>query len=279
MANRSGEVLQQRELASPFYKELQVAKAAALEAGSIIMEGFQKIHEARIKPDNSLVSDIDISAEAKIHEIITTVFPNHAFWGEEGGKSHQESPNLWIVDPLDGSHNFLQDIPIFTMSIAYVENGELKVGVIHDPLHGELFWAEKGKGSFVNNESIHVSSESEFSDTTVGFTRGPHKENKMLLGRIYSTVGSEVRNTRILGSAALHFAYVASGRFDALVNIGNHPWDFAAGILLISEAGGKVTDLVGNELNFEKDKIIASNGIPTIHDPLIRIAKTQALDS
>lgn len=261
----------------PLHKELQTAKAAALEAGKIIRQGFGKVHKTWTKADNSLASAIDDAAEARIQEILTETFPDHAFWGEEGGRSSQKSPNLWIVDGLDGSHNFLAGIQDCAVSIAHIKDGELVIGVIYNPFRDELFWAERERGSFLNSKPIRVSVESVFSHATVGFTRGSIKEDKALLGKIYNAVGQEVRNTRILGSSALHFAYVASGRFDALVNIGNHPWDFAAGILLIREAGGRVTDLEGNDLNLETNRIIASNGVSTIHASLLGIAKTQAL--
>lgn len=265
------------ELESPFHEELQAAKAAAVGAGKIIMEGFGGAHKTQTKADNSLVSAVDIAAEASIRQTLAGAFPGSGFWGEEGGKSHQESPDLWIVDGLCGSHNYLKGIPLFSVSIAYLKDGELKLGVIYDPTHDELFWAEKDRGSFLDGEPIHVSTESVFSHATVGFTRGPAKEDKLLLGEIYNAAGQEVRNTRILGSVGLHFAYVASGRFDALVNISNHPWDYAAGILLVREAGGVVTDLEGNDWSLETNRIIASNDVPTIHEPLVSIAKTQAL--
>lgn len=240
---------------------LTVAIEAALAAGSLLKQGFGTSFEISSKEgSHNLVTTYDKLAESTIHEMIMKRFPTHGFLGEESGQK-KTGDILWIVDPLDGTVNFAHNVPIFSVSIGVLIGNKIVAAVIYQPITGELFWAEYGKGAFLNGKTLHVTAQNKLSDAylTTGFPYNVHEdplgciETFMKLTRM----GIPIRR---LGSAAIDLAYVAAGRFDGYWEVLLQPWDLAAGHLIVHEAGGLVTKYDGAPCNFlQGGNVIATN--------------------
>jgi myo-inositol-1(or 4)-monophosphatase len=218
-----------------------------------------------------LVTEVDKGAETMIRNLILTHFPEHSFLGEEGVapgpdgamnalKQVEDGEYLWIVDPIDGTTNFVHGFPFFSVSIALAYKGELIVGVIYDPSRDEMFVAEKGKGAYVGGKRMSVSVEDTLSDSLIasGFPSQYDSFTANMNG--IKALVPQVRNVRTTGSAALHLAYLAAGRLSGFWEYGLSPWDMAAGVLLVTEAGGKVTDITGDPYHLGVRHILATNG-------------------
>ncbi|MDD5163693.1 MAG: inositol monophosphatase family protein [Candidatus ainarchaeum sp.] len=254
-------------------KELSVAVKAAKEAGKIIMKGYGNIGFVRKKNDRlGNVTDIDFKAQEKIKKIILNAFPDAVILSEEE-ETHNFSDDMWIVDPLDGTNNFARGIKYFAVSIALMKNKKIVLGVVFDPVNGDLFHAEKGKGSFLNEKKILVSGSLQLENSTIDIgihkREGTREKNFALFQKMYQE-GSSFKH---FGSAALQLSFVAAGWLDAFLEYGLFSWDVAAGILLVEEAGGKVTDdKSGNfDLFNEGRAIVASNG--KIHGQILEALK------
>ncbi len=249
---------------------IEVAKQAALKAGQILLNHFGKIPASQIrhKRKNDFITFVDEQSEQIILKTIFEAFPDHAYLAEEIGSSRHEHDYLWIIDPLDGTTNFLQGIPVFAISIGLLHRGKPRLGVIYDPIHQELFWAEKGKGAFLNDQKIVVSNKTllEQSFIATGF---PFKAKHLLDDylKAFKGIFSECIGQRRMGAAAIDLAYVAAGRFDGFWELGLSGWDQAAGWIIIEEAGGRVTDFWGNSDFLFSHYTLASNG--KIHQQLI----------
>ena len=196
------------------------------------------------KDDRSLVSDVDREAEALIRGRIAAAFPSHGILGEEGGGSCRGAGTTWVIDPLDGTHNYLRGIPLFGVSIGVVQNGEFVAGVIDIPAEGLQYAAERGSGAWRNGERIRVSERADPATWSVGFDselrgRFPRK------ARVLEELGRSVFNVRMFGSSARSLSLVAEGALDGLVEFFDQPWDFAAGVVLVREAGGRFTGFDG----------------------------------
>lgn len=250
---------------------ISVALEAANLAGKIQMASFGKLHNSQIsmKSKNDFVTEIDKKSEKLIISTIKKYFPDHAIQGEESGVSAGKN-TLWIIDPLDGTSNYIHNIPVFAVSIGILQNNALKVGVIYDPVHKETYQAERGKGAFLNQKKIHVTKVSALADslmtTGIPFRARDRFDEYMKSFRQISlgTVGM-----RRGGSAALDLAYVACGRYDGFWELDLSPWDIAAGALILEEAGGKITDMWGKPDYLKNGDTLASNGL--IHKDLCRI--------
>ncbi|PYI50651.1 inositol monophosphatase family protein [Paenibacillus flagellatus] len=221
---------------------------------------------------HDLVTEVDKGSETMIRNLIKTHFPHHSILGEEGvapgadasAKALQEMQDdeyLWIVDPIDGTTNFVHGFPFFSVSIALAHRGEVIVGVVYDPNRDELFVAEKGKGAYVKGKPMHVSGEVKLSDALIA-TGFPADSRHALPANMkgVQAVAPKVRNIRVAGSAALHLAYVAAGRLSGFWEIGLNSWDIAAGALLVREAGGQVTDTAGQPYTLAVRHVLATNG-------------------
>jgi len=254
----------------------KTAHKAALAAGRILLDNFGKVKadEIRQKSVADYISYVDETSEKKIIEIIHSDFPDHGILAEESGSDKQQNDYRWIIDPLDGTTNYLHSIPVFAVSIALEFKGEIICGVIYNPVANELFWAEKGGGSFLNNEPIRVSGTQGLSDSFIA-TGFPFKIKHLLKKylKVFEAVFRESVGARRLGAAAIDLAYVACGRFDGFWEIGLNPWDIAAGIIIIEEAGGLVTDFWGTKNNLNCSYLIASNSI--IHNSLGEIIRVE----
>lgn len=248
-------------------KELDVAVSVAKEGGEILKGYFGKLGKVVVKSDKSFQTQADTRSEEKIISIIKDNFPDHTIKGEESGISNEGSKYVWVVDPLDGTTNFVTGIPFFSVSIALAEVEKVRVGVVYDPVHDELYSAEAGKEVRLNNSPIKVSGTSDLSASMIGHTR-PSAMKKSFAG-LFSKVEVQTRTPKILGSTALQLCYVASGKLDASFTFSPRPWDFAAGALIVEEAGGKVTDYEGKPWSLDSKNILASNG--RIHQGLLDI--------
>ena len=251
----------------------ECALEAAIKAGKILKEGFGSAFKISNKEGrNNLVTEYDIKSEKAIIEFIQSKFPEHTFLAEESGKTgiHKSNKVRWIIDPLDGTVNFAHNIPIFCVSIAAELEGELLCGIIYQPILDEVFFAVKSKGTFFNGVKVNVSDSHDIG-TSFLVTGFPYNVDK----NPYNCVDSFVKivlsgiPVRRLGSAALDLAYVACGRFDGFWEINLNPWDVAAGVLMVKESGGIVTQYDNSLYNIFDETIVATNG--GIHEQVLKV--------
>ena len=224
-------------------KELEVAIIAAKEAGEILKERFPKDNTVILKEDKSFQTESDILSEKKIISIIKESFPNHSIKAEESGLSEKDSEYLWLIDPLDGTTNYTIKFPLFAVSIALAKKGIVQLGVVYNPILGDLFIAEKGSGATLDDALIKVSNKNKLSSTFIGYSRSQKKKEEF--ARIFPKFELATRTPKILGSVALQLCYVANGVLDASVSLIANSWDTAAGVVIVREAGGEATDLEG----------------------------------
>ncbi|TFG97674.1 MAG: inositol monophosphatase [Calditrichales bacterium] len=242
---------------------IKTAIHAALKGSEILRENFGKIRsqDIRQKSANDFLTFVDEKTEAKIIEIIHSEYPEHAIIAEESGKDKRQSAYEWIIDPLDGTKNYISGIPVFGISIALRYNGKMQLGVVLDPIRNDLFHAEHGKGAFLNRASIRVSEretlKGAFLATGFPFKYLAHMHQYM---NSFEKIFEYASGVRRMGAAAIDLAYVAAGRFDGFWEIGLSPWDVAAGSILIREAGGKITDFWGADRYIDNTFTLASNG-------------------
>lgn len=252
---------------------LEVAVEAALAAGKIQRDRSQNIGRISSKGLRDLVTEVDILCEEEVIRIIKKRFPDHQFLAEESGASEESSsPGKWIIDPLDGTINYAHGFPCYCVSIGFEYEGEIIVGVVYNPNLDELFVAEKGKGATMNSVPISVSSIPKLEDSLLvtGFTPEVvhSQDDNMDIFRDFMKASQAVRRP---GSAAIDLCYTAMGRFEGFWELKLHPWDVAAGLLIMEEAGGKVTKLDGTPLSVYDRQILASNGL--VHDQMVAILK------
>lgn len=236
----------------------QLAKGA----GDVLMKYFNKKHKVEVKPDAGIVTEADKAAEAYLIKTILRKFPKSSIITEETGEYPGESGLLWITDPLDGTSNYAHGFPWFCVSIGVYLHGKPKAGVIYQPFTRELFYAEKGKGAFLNGKRIHVSQTKSLNEALLGtgfyYSKSGPLKAEVEVFREMNEVALAVRRP---GSAALDLACVASGRFDGFWERGLSSWDVAAGFLLVEEAGGKVTNYQGKTTTIFDKYCLASNGV------------------
>lgn len=248
---------------------LEAAREIAQEAGALLMRYFQRGVEYRLKGEFDLVTDADHASEALILERLRSRFPTHGVVAEETGGTQAASPHCWYVDPLDGTTNFAHGFPAFCVSLALAREGEVLCGVIFDPLHQELFEAERGAGACLNGRRIQVSLVSRLNDTLAATGFPSRKRHLNVNVHFFYQMAMLSHGVRRAGSAALDLAYVACGRLDAFWEFGLNPWDMAAGILLVEEAGGKVSDMRGEPLELHGPHLLADNG--RVHAEIVAV--------
>jgi myo-inositol-1(or 4)-monophosphatase len=249
---------------------LNTAIKAARRAGSVIMRHLDRLERVAVetKGRNDFVTEVDRMAEAEIIHVLRTAYPGHAILGEESG-AHDGNDMRWIVDPLDGTTNFLHGFPQFAVSIALQNKDRLEQAVVFDPLKNELFTASRGDGAHLNERRIRVSRVTDLDKALLG-TGFPFKSNEYLDAWLNMLRDLLMRSSGIRrpGSAALDLAYVACGRYEGFWEFGLNPWDIAAGCLLVQEAGGMVSDFSGGQRFLETGHIAAGN--PKIHPQLLQ---------
>jgi myo-inositol-1(or 4)-monophosphatase len=260
------------------------AVSIAAKAGEWIRSKAGQHETLEIKANASdLVTEVDKGSEAMIRNLVKTYFPEHGVLGEEGlyaeGATIGEALEaawaggreyVWIVDPLDGTTNFVHGFPFYVVSLALAWRGEVVAGVVYDPNRDEMFVAEKGKGAYFRGRRMRVSGEGALADSLLA-TGFPASRGEMLRDNVagIGALAPLVRNIRAAGSAALHMAYVACGRLTGFWELNLNPWDLAAGALLVQEAGGKVTDTLGRPYSLETRHVIATNG--SVHEELRKV--------
>jgi myo-inositol-1(or 4)-monophosphatase len=247
-----------------------IAVRAAREAGRVITRNFNRVDRLTIadKGKNDFVTEVDRNAEAAIIAVLQEKYPHHSILAEESG-SHDGNEYQWVIDPLDGTTNFLHGVPQFAVSIALKVKGRLEIGVVYDPITEEMYTASRGEGALLNDRKIRVSKLKSLDGALLG-TGLPYRDFRFMdnyLGMLKDLI-PDTAGVRRPGSAALDFAYVAAGRTDGFWELGLSEWDFAAGALLVREAGGLVTDIAGGEKYLETGNVIAGN--IKVHNAMLR---------
>jgi len=251
-------------------KILIVARDAALQAGKYIKASYGQKWKVEYKGEIDLVTRVDRESQEIIHHIIKKNFPGHSILAEENLKVEKDGKLLWLIDPLDGTTNFAHSLPMFCVSIAFLVDGETTVGVVNIPLLGEMFYAVKGGGAFLNEKKINVSGETDLGKCLLA-TGFPYDRRKVKENNVanFNKFIVRARGIRRMGAAAIDLCYTAAGRFDGFWEPKLYPWDMAAGFLLVQEAGGIVTDFSGNSFDPFMREIAASNG--HIHQQMLDI--------
>ena len=250
---------------------LNIAVKAARRAGNLIHRASDNVDHLTVakKHHADYVSEVDRAAERAIIETLLESYPSHAILAEESGV-HGDSEYVWIIDPLDGTTNFLHGFPQYAVSIAMQHNGVLTQAVIYDPTKNDLFTATRGRGAFLNDKRIRVSKRDQLADCLIGtgfpYSKFDHIDAYL---DIFRDVMQKTAGLRRPGSAALDLAYTAAGRFDGFFETGLKPWDIAAGCLLITEAGGMVGDLQGNDGFLKSGHLCAGN--PKVYEQLLKV--------
>jgi myo-inositol-1(or 4)-monophosphatase len=247
----------------PLAEYLAAAKRAALRAAKVLAD-WRRRFSVREKARFDLVTEADLASQKTIQEFLLRRFPEHAFLGEEGeAAKHRpgpDAPPTWIVDPIDGTTNYVHDCPLYCISIGLLIGCELVVGVVYDPCHKEMFAAAKGKGAWVNDRRLHTSATERLDEALLATGFPPNMEGQQLTLDWWRYFSLRTRSLRRTGSTALNMAYVAAGRFDGYWAFDNHAWDVAGAAVLVSEAGGKMTNTDGSPYDpFTPDALI-SNG-------------------
>jgi myo-inositol-1(or 4)-monophosphatase len=246
----------------------KIAVEAALESGRFIKRSVGRIKQISFKGRINLVTDVDKKAEGIVIRKILSAFPDHSILSEESLPREGASEFKWIIDPLDGTTNFAHSFPFFAVSIGLEKKGGLVLGVVYDPIRNELFYAERKKGAYLNGSPIHVSRTAKLKDALVatGFAYGLKKIGDNIDN--FKKMLMLTRAVRRPGSAALDFCYTACGRIDGFWELYLHPWDCAAGALIIKEAGGMITKMDGSEYSHYDKEVLATNGI--IHKKMVK---------
>ena len=247
---------------------MTVAREAALEAGEILVDRFHKAKQISFKGRGNIVTDVDTEVETAIRAMLRREFPDMGFLGEESAGARPDSGYVWIVDPLDGTRNYASGIPFFSTVVGLALDGEVLVGVNHDPWRREMFHAERGKGAFLNDDLIHVSERSTVEDGILGMDLSYNNEGAVNGLSLIQTLWPGMQTARIMGSSALGIAYAAAGRTDLYFHHQLEPWDQVAGIVLVEEAGGIITDRTGKRAGLRSDGLVASSA--TLHAEFMR---------
>jgi len=258
---------------------LTIALRAARTAGEKIVRAGDRLDLIKVdeKGINDFVSDVDRNAEQEIISIISRAYPDHGYLGEESGSSNPDSDYIWVIDPLDGTTNFLRGIPHYAVSIGCLLKGKLEYAVVYNPVTREEFTASRGYGAQLNGKRLRVTSRPTLDGALVGTGIPFHHHKEELMPGYLKTLGelaSKTAGIRRPGSAALDLAYVAAGRYDAFWEMGLKPWDIAAGALLVLEAGGLVSDFNGGNDYLESGNVVCGN--PKCFKQVLQIVNTNS---
>ena len=242
----------------------------ARKAGALLKEQFNQKHEINYKGDINLVTEADKMSEDLIIAALSRKFPDHGILSEESPMITGAGKLRWIIDPLDGTTNYAHGYPIFCVSIALENEGEIILGVVYDPMRDEIFVAERGEGAYLNDKKLTVSHIDNISKSLLA-TGFPYdiresKENNL---DYFNSMAINVQAIRRAGAAALDLAYLAAGRFDGFWELKLKPWDTAAGCLMVEEAGGVISDIAGKKWHLQSPSLLASNGL--IHEQMIKV--------
>ncbi|MCS7023818.1 MAG: inositol monophosphatase [Bryobacteraceae bacterium] len=248
---------------------LESAVDIAKEAGSLLLHYLERKVGFELKGDYDLVTEADRASEQLIVNRLRSLFPTHSIVAEEGSGEEGTSEYCWYVDPLDGTTNFAHGFPMFNVTLALERAGELIAGVVYDPLRQEVFCAERGGGAYLNHHRIQVSKSRQLSESLIATGFPSRRRHLNINVHFYHQLAMATHGVRRGGSAALDLAYVACGRLDGFWEFGLNPWDMAAGVLLVEEAGGKVSDMKGGNLQLRGPHLLADNG--HIHSEILTL--------
>jgi len=248
---------------------------AAKAAGKVVLKNYGRPGKIRFKNPRSIVTQTDILSEKIIIGAIKKRFPNHNFLSEECGTINKNSKYTWIIDPIDGTTNFVSKIPEFAVSIALAKNDKIVMGAVYNPVSNKMFFAEKGKGSYLNNKQLHVSRKNKLKDCLITFSLPSSiriaGKTLFILTKNYGIF----RGLRNFGSAALNLCYIAEGKFDLYFSLSLKSWDVAAAKLIVEESEGKTTNLDGKKWNTQDISLVATNGI--LHNKFIELLNKKTL--
>jgi myo-inositol-1(or 4)-monophosphatase len=251
---------------------IETAIEAAFAGAKVLLDNLGKLHTSHIreKSRNDFLTYVDENSEKEIITCIKNQYPDHTVLAEESGYDKKNNAYCWIIDPLDGTKNYICNIPIFSISIGLQYQDEIIMGVVYDPVHDELFTAQKGKGAYLNGKKIKVNEQKDLSASLLA-TGFPFKYKSYLAKYLhcFGDLFYQLSGIRRMGSAAIDLCYVASGRFEGFWELGLSAWDMAAGSLIIQEAGGRVTDFWASYSYLNNRFILATNG--NIHDQVLKI--------
>jgi myo-inositol-1(or 4)-monophosphatase len=253
---------------------LNIAVKAARAAGAIINRASLDLDLLKIstKSPNDFVTEVDQAAEAAVIETLLAAYPGHGILAEESGREHgaQNSEYVWIIDPLDGTTNFIHGFPVYAVSIALAHRGQVQQAVVYDPSRNDLFYASKGRGAFLNDRRLRVSKRTRLSDSLIGtgfpFRKG---DNFKRYVKMFEEVMQHCAGLRRPGAAALDLCYVAAGWYDGFFETGLNPWDVAAGSLMITEAGGLIGNFTGEADYLFQREVVA--GTPKVYGQLVQM--------
>jgi myo-inositol-1(or 4)-monophosphatase len=248
---------------------LDTAVEIAREAGALLSRYFERKVAFELKGEFDLVTEADRASEGLVVERLRSHFPSHGITAEEGSSQASASEYRWYVDPLDGTTNFAHGYPMFNVTLALENRGELIAGVIYDPIRDELFSAERGGGAYLNGRRIHVSRTERLQDSLVATGFPSRKRHQNINVHFFYQLAMATHGVRRAGSAALDLAYTACGRLDAFWEFGLQPWDMAAGILMVEEAGGRSSDMNGGRNTLQSPHVLTDNGI--IHEEIVHL--------
>ena len=247
---------------------METARGVALKAGEILLRRFDQVKRISFKGCGNIVTDVDVEVESEVLATLGREYPDMGLLGEESQGVRPDSGYVWIVDPLDGTRNYASGIPFFSVVVGLALDGEVLVGVNYDPMRREMFHVERGKGAFLNDERIGVSEESKIEECIRGMDLSYNDEGAVNGMELIRSLWPGMQTARIMGSSALGISYAAAGRTDLYFHHQLEPWDQVAGILLVEEAGGIITDRAGKRAGLHSDGLIASNA--TIHAEFMR---------
>ncbi|MCI0422827.1 MAG: inositol monophosphatase [Acidobacteria bacterium] len=249
---------------------LEVAVEAAKLGGEVLKQSYGQVKKIEYKGEINIVTNVDKRSEILIVELLNSRFPTHSILAEEGTDMAKSSEYKWVIDPLDGTTNYAHDYPIFCVSVGLERNGEMIAGAVYQPIFEELFVAEKGGGAYLNGRKIQVSRVDNLKQALVS-TGFPYDvlENAGQAMKDFSCFVDSAQAVRRDGSAALDLCYVAMGRFDGFWEPRLKPWDTAAGVLVVTEGGGRVTDFHNGLYSIYKDQVVASNGL--LHEQMCQV--------
>ena len=249
-----------------------VAIAAAKEAGKLLNENFQKVKSMSFKGENDIVTEIDLKSEKIILDAIKSRFPDHDILSEEAGTiGDGASRYTWVIDPIDGTKNYYHSMNPYRVGICLLEDKKLILNVLYNPTKDEVYVAQKGRGAFLNDKKITVNNNADLKTSIVMFHLSSKKESRVRIINVLEKVSEATMSMRIFGSSLASMSYIASGKFDVYFTVQTKPWDILPVALLIEEAGGKVTDIEGNEITYESTSVIASNG--KVHDQMVELLR------
>lgn len=248
---------------------IEVIEETVRISGDVLLSRFSQEKKIKSKGPKDIVTDVDVAVEKLIFEQLTSHFPGMGMIGEESFKGDMPGGFVWVVDPIDGTRNFAAGIPIFSIVLALSYDGEVVAGANFDPKKNELFIAEKGKGAFLNGKQINISDKTELEKSIIGMDLSYGDDGGRFGFEVIQKLWPDIQTVRIIGSSALGISYVAAGRTDLYFNYNLKPWDIAAGILLVEEAGGVATDRKGRKASLFSEGIIVSN--QKLHNSFLNI--------